>query len=470
MTKISEAHTAWLEARGIRPDTAEALGLYSKGAWLMAPYVEHGRAVNCKARHTERKDHRMEPGKPLILFNHDVLLTGDERVILTEGEWDCIAAIQSGYRRTVSVPNGAPHEQTDNPWEAKRYEWVHRHEKELANVQCFVLATDSDEPGRLLAAELAGLLGPERCRFVTYPEGCKDLNDVLLYGGEEAVQDVLQSSKPYPVKGIYRFSDYPPRSAVSYIESRLEGIRGMWPLVPGTFSVITGFSGIGKSTLINWILGDYLEQGVRMSVGSFETDPYILQQSMRATLLKRPFDSPLCQQPNAEVDALLDERMTVMAQHCGDEESEMSLEYLLELARVAVIRDGAKLIVTDPWNEIEHMHAAGETENDYTGRAIRAIKRACRSLNVAWWMVAHPRKPENVEGALKAPGLYAISGSAHWSNKADYGITIHREDKSSPVTSFIVTKKRMGLPGREGRSLLALNEFTSGFDVELAPF
>ena len=40
------------------------------------------------------------------------------------------------------------------------------------------------------------------------------------------------------------------------------------------------------------------------------------------------------------------------------------------------------------------------------------------------WFVAHPRTMHNYEG--KAPGLYDISGSAHFINKCDNGIVVHR--------------------------------------------
>ena len=73
--------------------------------------------------------------------------------------------------------------------------------------------------------------------------------------------------------------------------------------------------------------------------------------------------------------------------------------------------------------------ARDETETDYIGRAIRAIKHFAKQYDVAFWLVAHPTKPQ--QGVNKIPGLYDISGSANFANKADYGLIIHRDGEMS---------------------------------------
>ena len=91
----------------------------------------------------------------------------------------------------------------------------------LAKVKRIVIATDGDEPGVRLAAELVRRLGRVRCYFVTYPkdaavdggEGrkrpCKDLNEVLLAFGAAEVVRIIASATPYPVAGVYRLSAFP---------------------------------------------------------------------------------------------------------------------------------------------------------------------------------------------------------------------------------------------------------------------
>ena len=52
------------------------------------------------------------------------------------------------------------------------------------------------------------------------------------------------------------------------------------------------------------------------------------------------------------------------------------------------------------------------------------IKRFAQRYEVHVWLVAHPRQLMDWQG--KAPTLYDISGSAHFINKADCGVVVHR--------------------------------------------
>ena len=56
-------------------------------------------------------------------------------------------------------------------------------------VQCreIILATDGDGPGQILRDELALRLGRSRCKYLSYPSGTKDINDVLDQNGHDGV-------------------------------------------------------------------------------------------------------------------------------------------------------------------------------------------------------------------------------------------------------------------------------------------
>lgn len=470
---IHERHKTWLDGRGIDPALAEKFGISTTseggGNWLSVPYLERGRVVNHKHRLTAEKRHRMDPDAPLTLWNHDVLLRPEVQsggtVIITEGEWDALAAIQSGFANTVSVPNGAPATVAESPWEERRYQFLQRSTDLLDKVGSFILATDDDEPGRNLAADLARVLGPERCRFVTYPAGCKDLNEVMLADPVGGVASVINESRPYPVKGLYRFDDFPEPPAVQSLAIGMPGLDDLFRLVPGTFSVVTGYAGQGKTSWLLAVLARLLKHGVPMALASFETATKpILLRRLRAALYNVPEFDRAAMNPGP-ADAMLAEKFGIIAQLSDDDASDMTLENLLELAKVAVIRDGIRLLVIDPWNEIEHKRRPDETETDYTSRAIREIKRFARLYQCAVWLVAHPRKPQQ-DGRLRMPTLYDLAGSANFANKADYGLIIHREDVRSTLVTVRVSKVRMGLPGRPGDAVL--NWMPDRSDYELS--
>lgn len=480
---MHDRHKDWLSQRGIDPVLADKFGLTSTqdgggNYWLTVPYLEQGRVVNHKFRKTADKRHRMDTGAPLTLWNHDALLSdpvrnGQAAVVITEGEWDALAAIQSGFPHTVSVPNGGPNEpsrgEISEENDAERYRFLWRCKANLDPVATFILAVDGDQVGRLLAAELARRLGAERCRFVVYPEHCKDLNDVLLMGGEGMVAGVLNAARPYPVKGLYRLSDFPEPPALRSIALNLPGAVDGPELVPGTLTVWTGFAGAGKTSLMVFVIADLLRRGINVAMGSFETQiKPILQTKLRAAFLgcsdaDTTNERYVAADRLAHADQLLDERFSILCQDLADEDHEMTLEEMLELGRVAVLRDGARLLILDPWNELEHKRRPDESETDYTGRAIRAIKAFARLYDVAVWIVAHPKKPQMWGQKPAVPGLYDISGSAHWANKADYGAVIHRPNKETNVTELVICKVRMGLPGREQTIKMEWNWMTSSY-------
>ena len=455
---LHRKHAEWLMDRKLDPMLAEEYGLATVvrndgKAWLAVPYAEAGSVINHKYRLISEKDHRMDDGAPLALWNADCLndpklRNGQAPLVITEGEWDALSAIQAGFQFAVSVPNGAPGKPTEDVETAKRYEWVDRHADALSGVKEFVIAADADQAGYNLAADLVALLGVERCRFIDYPFPCKDLNEVLQEYGPERVVDCITTAKPYPVKGLYTIDDFPERGEIRSYSVGVGPIDEMIRIVPGTLTVVTGYANMGKSTLLNAIIAHTMAEHFPVCVASFETDVKpILRDGIRMALLKCG-KHELANHPHQDrADNLIRQRLTIISQTV-DEGMEMDLDEFLRLASLAVKRHGAKMIVLDPWNELEHKKRPGEPETEYIGRAIRAIKHFAKTHDVAFWIIAHPAKP--VPGVKTIPGLYDVSGSAHWANKAEYGLTYHRKNFDQNEAEIVVTKVRMGLPGKRG--------------------
>jgi twinkle protein len=461
--EIHERHLAWIEQRGISAELAAKLGLETvtrNGAnWLAVPYVSAGKTINHKYRLTREKRHQMDPGAPLALWNEDCLREQSDRpVVICEGEWDAMVALQLGWR-AVSVPNGAPAEATEDVANAKRYEFLWRAQDLLNRVGKFIIATDDDAPGRALRTDLVALLGADRCFFVDYPFPSKDLNEVLLEHGPEAAATALNSAKPVPVRGLYKVSDFPEPGPISTIPIGIPGLDRHLHIVPGTLTVLTGWAGEGKTSLTMAMLGHLIRHNVPVTIGTFETAARpILQRKLRAAIMSCG-EFTITPAEAREADALIHENVNVIAQMVG-EDQEMDLEDVLDFARIAIQRDGSKLLLLDPWNEIEHKRRKDESETEYTGRAIRAIKHFARLHQIAVWIVAHPAKPADAKRGT--PGLYSISGSAHWANKPDYGLVFTR-DRETNIAKVHVTKVRMGMPGKEGVVALQFDHRTSTY-------
>ncbi|MCW1431382.1 AAA family ATPase [Novosphingobium sp. JCM 18896] len=460
---IEPRHKEWLDQRGGLSSAAEEMGFSStqrSGAWwLSIPYFLDGKIVNRKYRRTGEKQHSMDAGGKLCLWNADVLSERPRELIITEGEFDALAAMVCGFRNVVSVPNGTSATETGkNPLAGNAYAYLYETEEALKHVETIILATDGDKPGRTLAHDLTCILGIERCKFVTYPEGCKDLNEVLVQYGQSAVVDVISSAKPYPVRGLYSLSDFPDDHEVRSMDTGIADLDKYMRICLGTLTVFSGYSNMGKSTVINTILAHCIARSVPVCIASFETLPKpILRNSLARALIGCSWQQfPVHEAREAALEQI--EKHVTVISNALDDEADITLEAYLDLIRVAVVRNGAKVIVLDPWNEIEHKRNRDETETDYIGRAIRALKRFAKRYDVSLWVVAHPSKPQ--KGHSGKPGLYDISGSANWANKADYGLIYHRPDKTVNEGTLTVVKVRMGLPGECGEISVSLNDKT----------
>jgi twinkle protein len=161
---LHQRHQEWLEARGIQSATAEKMEVSTvsdqSGNWLCFPYRLDGVLVNRKYRLTSEKQHRMDKGGRLCLWNADALrlqhvVEHGASLVITEGEFDAMPRSSAGSRRRSQSPTAAPAERIDDPMESNRYRFLWESQDDLERVKSFILATDSDGPGLLLAHDLA---------------------------------------------------------------------------------------------------------------------------------------------------------------------------------------------------------------------------------------------------------------------------------------------------------------------------
>lgn len=475
---LGTTHLAWLDRRGIDPELATRLGIYTArrdesgavtpddgGDILVFPFIEGEKEIGAKYR-APGKRFWQKPNAKKTFWNADILddpalKRGDAALVITEGEMDALAVIQAGYPFAVSVPDGAPPEGpvsdvTDIEHDTK-YSFIHNNWERLKGVKRIIIATDNDGPGKRLAEELVRRLDRLRCFWVAYPDGCKDFNDVLVKHGSADVIRIINQAKEYPVSGLYRLSDIPippPLKGLSTGWSKLdENIKVYTPAL----MVVTGFAGQGKSTWTQQLVAHLaINHGWVTAIASFEMmiRPYVVD-ALGATLLDKPkwIARRINWTPQEEQRAerwVEDHFVFIGPDAESDDDADIS--WLIERAEAAVIRHGARCIVIDPWNEVDHLRRREESQTEYVGRAIRQLKRFANSYNVLVVIVAHPTKSAK-EKAPDQLSLYDISDSAHFANKADIGVIIARQGnlEMDTLTSVLVKKIRfqpdMGKPG-----------------------
>ena len=467
---ISDEHQRWLEQeRGLDLEIVNQYGVFTDrqspdGRDLAFPIIRDGKVINHKYRGPGKR-FRQDKDAERAFYNEDCLrdpTLADHPLVITEGEIDALSAIMAGYSRTVSVPDGVG-SNMDFVFESDMWSLV----KHCA----IILAVDGDAPGEKFRHELACRLGPARCSWLIYPEGTKDLNDVLRLKGVDGVRDVIQKAKPYPIRGLYRLSELPEIGEPVTYETGFPSLNAHLRLWHGEFIVITGIPSHGKSRFgLELLCSMALNHGHRSVIFSAEMriKPYVRAVLREHYLNKWAKDFTLDDKRRA--DAWIEEFFYFIDQDPREEQEEATIEWLIDKASDAVVRYGTSWFLVDPWNQVEHKRERGQSEADYQCRAIAALKRFARSYNCGVIVVAHPTKDVKLpSGELRKPTLYDISGSSHWYNAADHGVVVMADDTTSSVREISVDKSRYSSGGIAGSGLLKLDDGRLRSTLEGAP-
>eukprot|EP00899_Mesostigma_viride_P019603 jgi/Mesvir1/27644/Mv07373-RA.2 len=478
-----------------RNGVSQAMTIGPGGEEVMAilfPYKMKDRVVNIKYRGPEKTFWQVKGGEKVLYGLNDI--TEQAEVVIVEGEMDKLALDQAGISMCVSVPDGAPAKVKEGapkpPHEDTKYLYLWNSREYLEDVQRFIIATDNDAPGDALAEELARRLGKERCWRVTWlgKDGItprKDANEVLMLDDVETLRGCIANATPYPVRGLYRFSEFFDEVDAYYnmhrgdekgVSSGWRTMDGHYRVVPGELTVVTGVPNSGKSEWIDSLLCNLqAEHGWAFALCSLENKVREHARKLLEKYTKKPFFDAdyagamprMTPQELEEGKTWLDENFLLI--RCEDDELP-GIEWVLEKAKAAVLRYGIRGLVIDPYNELDHKRPPSQTETEYVSRMLSAVKRFAQHHDCHVWFVAHPRQMRDWRG--QPPELYDISGSAHFINKCDNGIVVHRnrDESVGPLdqVTILVKKVRNKAAGTIGNINLRYNR-TNGCYEELPP-
>lgn len=442
----------FLNRRGISEATAKRYGVYQVSRYFTGsgreepavafPVMYKGAEASVKYRATTGK-HFAGAGSPPVLFGLHLHDPNAKTILIAEGEVDALSWSEAGVPNAFSVPTGANVDKT----EKGGWLWLSRGAFDASDK--IILALDNDEAGQAAAEEIARRIGKHRVWTVTYPDGCKDANDVLLKHGPEKLEYMYQNASPWPVAGLYDTHHY--EQAVLELISRgedtglstgLSNVDEIFRVGTGQLIVVTGIPGSGKSEFIDHVLVNLAEQsGWKAALCSFENSPpehvrKLVEKRARATASK-------AQDLKACIDWVGKHFFFIRF----DDGSPATIEDILDKARVAVLRYGIRSLVVDPYNYIQRNTDVNETL--YVSDALTACRQFAAATECNVIFVAHPQKLMRQGAEYPMPGGYDISGSAAWFAKADSGLTVGRA--SAPgyavVSSWKARHKRLGKIG-----------------------
>jgi twinkle protein len=472
---LSDAALAWFASRGIteavlaRNRIASArVFMPQVGAEVGAvafPYFRGGEVVNCKYRDRE-KHFRMESGAERILYGLDDV---QDLTVIVEGEMDKLSLEVAGLKNCVSVPDGAPAANAKNL--ESKFDFLC--DKAIEKVERWLIAVDNDEPGARLRDELIRRLGAERCLVASWPDGCKDANDVLVQFGPEKLRDCIGSAEPVPIVGVFDAEHFADDFLRMYDEGVPRGLSTGWASVdehwrvqPGQLLVVTGIPGHGKSEWVDALCCNLAtSEGWRTALYSPENQPVRLHMMKLAEKhIGLPYNPGFCERMSKA--QAVEAKDWIGSHFTWIMPEKPSLDEVMAKAQALVLQRGIRCLVIDPWNEVEHDRPQGMTEAEYVSASLMRLRRFARKYEVLTIVVAHPRLlDKNGDGSYPVPTPYDISGGAMWRNKADNCITVYSPDLTDPngPVEIHVSKVKFKLFGRVGTVPLKWDRVTGRY-------
>ena len=445
----------WFEQRGIPAEVAEAEGITkvcrkmpqtgNVEKCIVFPYFVNDELVNRKYR-DGAKHFMLEANAKLALWRIDHILNTSE-CIVTEGEMDALSFVVAGFDNVVSVPNGAQKNLTYLD------DFIETH---FENKSRIYIAADTDAKGLELRNELVRRFGEEKCRIVTYGQGCKDANELLQQQGAEALKKAIAEAQEVPLEGIFTADDVREELELLFEKGLQKGaVLGMGELDDllsvevGRLLVVTGIPGDGKSEFLDEVAVRFsLNYDWRCAWFSPENFPVTLhhpkliekltgKRFMKGVMKPMEFDAAVGYLSRNFFDILPEEGYQV--------------DTILEKAETLVRRKGIRVFILDPYNCLEHQIPSGQSETQYISEFLEKLRSFARRKQVLVILAAHPTKMKKdpISGKYPVPTMYDISGSAAFFNKADFGLAIER-DRTQGVTRVHVQKvkfRHLGQPG-----------------------
>ena len=362
-----------------------------------------------------------------LLFNMN-RINPLQPLLICEGEIDCLAAIESGYKNAVSVPFGASNES-----------WIEENCDFLDQFKKIIVWADNDKQGIKMKRSIIPRLGQWRCYEADPPTTVEvngktkcltDINEVLYLLGKEKVLEVINSAKEIPIANIVDLAsvqDFDFQHAEGVYSGFKEFDNWIYKFFFGCVNIITGINSSGKSVLVNQMcIAEPLDQGYDVFVFSGELTKPQLRSWISWNFAGRRHIT-VVDKHIKKIDPEINKQMRDWYKgrvHLYDNDTDFTATTILTTMEELVRRKGVKIFVIDNLMlvDLECNH-----ENIWLKQKEFVVKLVnfANKFNTLVHLVAHPKKVEMIRRLTKMD----ISGSGDITNLAQYVMGIHRYTK-----------------------------------------
>ena len=457
LLNIENAEYPLLTKRKLREETLRKFGYVSSGKYHVAQYRDQeGKVVAQHLRGPQKEFKWRGDSSNVQLFGQHLWPDGGRRVIITEGEMDCMSVSQEQGNKwpVVSIPSGV----------GSAVKSIKNNLDWLESFNEVVICFDNDEPGQTAAIEAAQVFSPGKAKIAQLP--LKDASDMLQAGRGQELLSCLWNAHTYRPEGIISGPDlweaimkepekglmtqYPHLNELTY------GIR------PAELWLFTAGSGIGKSTIVHEIgYHLFMNENIRLGVMALEEPKektakrypaiylnkpiYLNKQGISEGKLREAFEKTIGQEPSR----------FELYDHFGSTDIDLligKIRYMLVALDVDIlILDHISIIVSGlDGNEIS------EGERKTLDILMTRLKQLTIETNKTILAVAHLKRPEQGKSwnEGKEPRLTDLRGSASLEQLSDMVVALYRNqsnEKEANRAGLLVLKNRpVGPVGKAG--------------------
>jgi len=249
----------------------------------IANYFKDGVLVAQHMRGPDKTFHWVGSPRGCELFGQHLWGNGGKKLVITEGEIDClsVAQMQDCKWPAVSLPNGAAGAVRDIK---NNLEFVNSFDE-------VILMFDMDEPGQAAAKSVADILPPGKAKIASLPY--KDANECLVQGSSRAIIDAIWQARVYSPDEILHVS--------SIVERSTETVNTkVWPFPfksltrfltgqrSGEITLYASGTGSGKSTFLRELSYHHLRQGRSVGMIMLEESPEETMDDMISLIINKP--------------------------------------------------------------------------------------------------------------------------------------------------------------------------------------
>lgn len=448
-----------LNARKINQDTCDKFK-YMTCSYKGSPcqvanyYDDGGNIVGQKLRFPDKSFAIL--GKISDRLFGSQLWSGGKKIIITEGEIDCltVSQIQGNKWPVVSIPNGA---QAAKKAIEANLEYLDKFEE-------VVLMFDMDEPGRKACVECAKVLPAGKAFIANLP--LKDPNECLLNGKGSEVLQAIWNAKPYRPDGIIAGVDLYEK-CVTDIDDLKDSVEYPWKALQnktkgvrhGELYVFTSGSGMGKSTILRELEFYFGIQKrelcgiIALEESTRKTGLELMSLYLNKRLLLNPGNTTEQERSRAFNETLGTGRF-FLYDHFGSLDS----TNLLSKIRYMIVSLGCKRIFLDHISIV-----VSGMDNDEDGGERKAIDKLMTNLRslveetgATMFVVSHLKRPSEKKGHEEGGqvSLSQLRGSGAIAQLADMVIGLERNqqgDNPNVLTIRVLKNRFSGETGISGR-------------------